>query len=108
MNKVKNIISVIVVIAVVGLLSYKVIVRVLTNHLLKTDAKYMKAVIIDEKNNYGNSPVSHEGAYSYRFTVDGKIYTNSSLDSRLKVGDSIEIEYVKSFPSLNRPVHLGE
>ncbi len=56
----------------------------------------------------GNSPVSHEYTYSYQFIVNGKAYTGNSHDSKLRIGDSVEIEYAKSAPSHNRTLQRNE
>lgn len=62
-----------------------------------------KAVIINEKNYYGNSPVSKEFSYSYSFEVEGTIYKGNSNESTYKLGDTILIEYVSFYPNFNRP-----
>jgi len=61
-----------------------------------------KAVIIDKKNFFGNSPVSRQFAYSYQFSVNGQHYEGNSRDSDLRVGDSILIEYAPSNPDYNQ------
>nr|WP_295869429.1 hypothetical protein [uncultured Chitinophaga sp.] len=104
MTKIKNIASVIIVIMLLGGIIYKIGKRHLTMYMLKRDAQYVRAVIIDEKNQTGNSPVSHDFTYSYLFYVEGKSYTGNSFDAKLQVGDSIDIAYVKTWPELNRPI----
>lgn len=64
-----------------------------------------KALVIDKRNYFGNSPVSQQFAYSYCFSVAGKKYVNNSRDPDLKVGDSIVVEYVPNDPSINQPVY---
>ena len=108
MNKLKNIISVIFVIIVIGLVCYKTVVGVLTRHLLKTDAQHTKAVIIDELNYMGNQPVKPDFSYSYQFIVNGEKYTGNAHDATLKVGDTVEIEYNKDHPSINKPLYPKE
>jgi hypothetical protein len=61
-----------------------------------------KAVIINKKNFFGNSPVSRQFAYSYQFSVQGQRYEGNSRDSDLQVGDSILIEYAPSNPAYNQ------
>ncbi|MFY0256480.1 hypothetical protein ACDQ55_21300 [Chitinophaga sp. 30R24] len=104
MNKLKNIVTIIVFLVMFGYIFYKVGKRQLTGYLLKHDAQRARAVIIDEKNYMGNSPVSREGSYSYLFYVNGEAYKNDSKDPKLQVGDSIDIEYVKYWPSLSRRI----
>lgn len=102
MNKLKTIVTISVLFVMLSYVFYKFGKRQLTGYLLKHDAQRAKAVIIDEKNYMGNSPVSHEGSYSYRFYVNGEAYKNDSKDPKLQVGDSIDIEYVKYWPVLSR------
>jgi len=107
MKKAKNILSIVILLVIFGYAGYKILIgRFITNYLLKTDAVYTKAVIIDDKNYMGNRSSIY--AYSYMFTISGKIYTNNSHDSNLKIGDSVEVEYVKNWPSLNKPLHPKE
>ncbi|MCW3467938.1 hypothetical protein [Chitinophaga nivalis] len=102
--KLKNLISLLIIFSLFGYMFYTIGKRKITQYLLKRNAVQTKAVIIDEKNNWGNSPVSHEGSYSYQFYVDGKIYKGDSKDSKLQINDSVDIEYVKHWPDLSRPV----
>lgn len=104
MNKLKSIVTIIVFLIMFGYIFYKVGKRQLTEYLLKHDAQRSRAVIIDEKNYMGNSPVSHEGSYSYLFYSNGEAYKNDSKDPKLQVGDSIDIEYVKYWPGLSRRI----
>jgi flagellar basal body-associated protein FliL len=62
------------------------------------------AVVIDEKNYFGNSPVSHQFSYSFEFTVAGKKYTGNTGDSNCQVGDIIRIKYVPANPTFNEKV----
>lgn len=64
-----------------------------------------KALVIDKRNYFGNSPVSQQFAYSYSFNVAGKEYVNNSRDPALKIGDSVIVEYAPNDPSINQPVH---
>jgi hypothetical protein len=104
MNKLKNIVTIIIFLVMFGYIFYKVGKKQLTGYLLKQNAQQTRAVIIDEKNYMGNSPVSHEGSYSYLFYVNGEAYKNDSKDLKLQIGDSIDIEYVKYWPSLSRRI----
>jgi hypothetical protein len=77
--------------------------RQIQSHLLNSSGITTKAVITNEKNYLGNSPVSQEYSYSYEFTVGKKLYKGNSHDSRYNVGDSIAVEYAKYYPRFNRP-----
>lgn len=85
------------------LILFEICFRSFKNYFLKNKAIQCKAIIVNEKNYYGNSPVSHEFSYSYSFEIDGTIYKGNSNDSSLKFGDTILIEYVNFYPSFNRP-----
>jgi len=95
--------SALVLLFCIGHIFYAIGKRVLTSYWLQHDTVRVNAVIIDEKNYAGNSPVSHQGSYSYLFYVNGEAYTNNSHDSKLQVGDSIAIEYAVGRPYFNRP-----
>ncbi|PWJ31713.1 hypothetical protein BC781_1231 [Sediminitomix flava] len=70
--------------------------------LIDFDGKQIKAIIVNEKNYFGNSPVSHEFSYSYQFIVNNKKFRSNSRDSDLNIGDSICVEYSKTYPNFNR------
>jgi hypothetical protein len=74
----------------------------LKNYLLNKNPEITKAVIINEENYWGNSPVSKTFSYSYEFIVGEKKYREDSRNKKLKIGDSIFIEYVSSYPSFSR------
>lgn len=102
---IKRVLATIILIWVFGSLGYKIGKRVITDNLIKNNSVHIKAVIIEDKNYMPNQPVHPEFSYSYQFIVNGKHYTNNSHDISLKVGDSVEVEYVKDWPFLNRPLH---
>jgi hypothetical protein len=93
-----------IVIFLIGVFTYKFIYRKVEERLLKKEGVEVTAIIIDEKNFFGNSPVSHDFSYSYSFTIDGKVYKGDSSDMKFKVGDTIRVRYVKSFPTMNEPI----
>ncbi|WP_139255346.1 hypothetical protein [Hymenobacter psychrophilus] len=63
----------------------------------------VKAVVIDKKNFFGNSPVSNQFAYSYRFKAKGQQWEGNSRDPALHVGDSMLVDYALDAPEYNRP-----
>ncbi len=77
--------------------------RQIRTTLLDKYSKKTKAIIIDEKNYLGNSPVSGDFSYYFKFMVDSKVYRGKSWDKELTTGDSLEIEYVDFYPDFNRP-----
>ncbi|WP_207431435.1 hypothetical protein [Sabulibacter ruber] len=92
----------IIIIYMLGDFIYVGLRQWLEDKLLDRGAEISKAIIISEKNYLGNSPVSQGFTFSYRFEVNGKTYKDDSHDSRLGIGDSVEVEYLPSFPSFNR------
>jgi hypothetical protein len=74
------------------------------NYLLRVDYRITKAVIINQTNGLGNNNVAREFTYSYRFCVQNDCYTNNSLDTRYKIGDTIRVKYYESFPRFNEPI----
>lgn len=91
-------------VVLVGLFTYKFIHAEIESRLLDNECPQVTAIIIDEKNFFGNSPVSQDFSYSYAFKLDGKTYRGDSFDRKFKVGDTIRVKYVKSFPTMNEPV----
>jgi hypothetical protein len=78
------------------------IYRSIKTHCINNYPVMIRAVIINEKNLYGNSPVSKEFSYSYSFYVKGENYKGNSFNSSLNINDSITIEYCSFFPKFNR------
>ena len=75
---------------------------IVKSYLLDKNPTIIKAVIVNEENYWGNSPVSKTFSYSYEFIVDGKAYREDSRNTSLKIGDSVIVEYVESFPNFSR------
>lgn len=92
----------IVTIGVIAYILYVTGRKVLTGYLLRRDAVQTRAVIIDEENYIGSKPLSPNRSYSYRFYVNGEAYKNDSKDPKLQPSDSIDIEYVKYWPNMNK------
>ncbi|HVX51817.1 MAG TPA: hypothetical protein VHB48_16770 [Chitinophagaceae bacterium] len=103
--KFKEVIAILIVLFCAGYIFKNVFIRILTNHYFEKGGVHVRAVIIDKKNFIGTHNVGDEFTYSYRFFVNGDAYENNSNDEKLKVGDSIEVEYVKGWPSLNRRIN---
>ena len=108
MNKIKSFTWILIAIAIIGLLIYKVVRNSFTDSLLGQNSQRTKAVIINEKNYMGNQPVNPEFSYSYEFIVKGEKYTGNSHDITLSIGDTVDVEYNKDMPSINKPVRLKE
>jgi hypothetical protein len=89
--------------------AFKFTGNLFTNFLLNHYGEVTRAIIIDELN-YKKNPTSSSSkfSYSYVFAVDEKKYKNDSEDTTFKVGDTIEIEYYKNDPNINKPLHLNK
>jgi hypothetical protein len=108
LNRIKNVTWIVVVIAIVGILIYKIVRNSFTNSLLGQNPQRTKAVIINEKNYLGNQPVHPEFSYSYEFIINGERYTGNSHDISLSIGDTVDVVYNKDIPSINKPLHPKE
>jgi hypothetical protein len=94
----------IVTLGIFGHFLYTIIYNTIRNNSLDKNGLKTKAVVISEKNYFGNSPVSQSYSFSYQFYYKGKEYKGDTGDSRYELDDSIEIEFVPSNPEFNRPV----
>ncbi len=66
----------------------------------------INAIVIDETHNFGNSPVSQEHSFKYKFYVDNIEYKGACDKVSYQPGDSIKIEYVIENPKYNCPVGI--
>jgi len=87
-----------------GYFAYTVFWNNIKHSKLTTMSPRIEAVIINEKNFFGNSPVSHDFSYSYRFKIDGKVYKGDSMNSKYGIGEVILVRYDQSDPNINEPV----
>lgn len=76
--------------------------------LLKYNGQTTKAIIIDEINYTNPSSKTFGVSHSYLFKVNGKKYKNDPEDTALKIGDTVQVEYYKNNPTINKPLHLKE
>jgi len=104
MNKIKLSFTVVIIIALIAYWGWIFISRQVSAYRLKDSSKIVKAIIINKRNYLGNSPVSHEYSYSYKFEVNGKVYIGDSRNSKFKPLDTILIKYVLENPSFNEPL----
>lgn len=72
------------------------------NELLDKHALTKQAIIINKENLFPNQRIGRDFSYSYQFVEKGKLYTNDSKKSGYHVGDKIFIEYLESYPDINR------
>lgn len=96
--------NLLIVILVVGYPIYFLIKSGLRDYQLSNESNLIKAIVIDEENYVGHSPVEHRFYYSYEFIIDGKAYRGNTKSSRYKVGDSVDVKYSTSNPSFNEIV----
>ncbi len=92
----------------VGYFIYLVAKRFRTDHISENNIVYSRAVVTSEKNYEMNHRATSAFTYSYSFVIDGETYTGNSQDKTAKVGDTIDVEYDKSNPTLNKPLHPKE
>ncbi|WP_316839143.1 hypothetical protein [Pedobacter gandavensis] len=94
--------------AFLGFFVCKVAIVIAKGILLTEKSPQVKAVIIDEKNFFVNSPSSGEFSYSYSFKIKDKVYEGNSMESKFKIGDTILVRYLKSNPSMNESVDYND
>jgi hypothetical protein len=79
-----------------------IVLGTVKNHFLNKNSMTINAVVVDEKNYFGNSKVTHPFSYSYEFIIESKKYREDSKKEDLKIGDSVLVEYVDFFPNFSR------
>ena len=90
-------------IACVLFIAYALLGTIVKVAFLRMNGKCIKGVLIPELTSYTHRYTKSYLVYEFNF--DGKIYSGNSLEKdRSKVGDSICIVYLPSFPGINRPV----
>ncbi|WP_175620825.1 hypothetical protein [Chryseobacterium schmidteae] len=62
----------------------------------------IKGQIIDEKHYKRRGQFTNQFTYYYKFSANGKDYSNPSYDEKYKVGDTVLVEYNETFPFMNR------
>ena len=108
MKKIKYIFWLIFASVLFGTVIYKIALNSFTDNFLGKNPKIIKAVLINEKNFMGNQPVDSQFSYSYSFKVNGEEFTGDAHNTTLKIGDSVEVEYNKDHPLINKPWHPKE
>lgn len=103
-EKLKTIISILIVGGVLYIFFGRFINSYQESEALEDSTVKIKAVVIDEKNYYGNGTWSKKFSYSYQFKVGEKYYKGDTKQSSYSVGDSISIEYNANNPEYNRPL----
>ena len=92
-------------VALVGLLylPYLLISSEIINYLVKRNGTCVTGVITTQRI-HGKY---HKPYYQYKISVNGAEYTGNSLyTDESKVGDSICVLYLRSFPSNSRPINF--
>ena len=101
-KKIQNIFWVALAIGSFVSIIYLCVKRYKTDHIAKENMRYIKAVMINERNYNGNTPHEFTG-YSYEFNINGTRYTGDSHDTSDRVGDTIKVLYDVNNPALNKP-----
>ena len=93
------------------IVSYPLLKHPIQDNLLLKKGKVITANIIDERGYNGKGGFilkEKEGDLiirKYSFIVNGELYTGDSQSSKFSPGDTIEVLYLESFPSVNRPAY---
>lgn len=64
--------------------------------------KTAHGLVIKEKDALRRGFLTGAFNYYYKFSVNGKDYSNPSYDEKYKVGDTVLVEYNETFPFMNR------
>lgn len=64
--------------------------------------------IINEKYYKRRGQFTKEFSYYYQFSIRGKKFSNPTYNEKYKVGDTILVEYNKTFPFMNRIKNSSE
>lgn len=101
---IKNIVGLLFLIGLPAYYIYIISCNSTRNNALEGETLQARAVVIDKKNFYGNSPVTKQFSYSYKFSANGKTYEGNTRDSNFRIGDSLTIKYVPENPEYNEPL----
>ena len=88
-------------VAIIAWLVYILLGTIVGNIALKNFGKCTKGVLKNEIVYVRY----HKNTLYYEFTYENKIYKGNSLEEDLtKIGDSVCIVYLESFPNVNKPI----
>ncbi|KFC23255.1 hypothetical protein [Epilithonimonas lactis] len=59
-------------------------------------------LVVKEKDALRRGFITGAFNYYYKFSINGKDYSNPSYDEKYKVGDTVLVEYNETFPFMNR------
>lgn len=101
---IKNIIGKVLLFASLFILLYATLGIYTQNKILKHYGICQKAHITSDLSTWTNRYTNMN--YLYEFSFKGKVYRGNSLihDNPSKIGDSICVVFLKSFPRINRPL----
>lgn len=103
MKKIQTLFWILLPIVLIGYMIYEIALNSFTDHFLGVAPQRTKAIIVNDKNYDGNHSTTF--SYSYEFEVNGKSYKGNAHDESLKIGDTVEIEYNRNHPGINKPLH---
>lgn len=98
MNK-KRILLVLIFLIIIFLNRNVLIFRPLLS-VVSTQTTY--GLVVNEKDALRRGFITGAFNYYYKFSVNGKDYSNPSYDEKYKVGDTVLVEYNETFPFMNR------
>jgi hypothetical protein len=97
----KKIIGQLIFIASVLYIVYAIVGAIVKTSLLKAHGKCIKAVLIPELTSFAHRYT--KASLVYEFTYEGKTYSGNSLEKDVKkIGDTVCVVYLPSFPSITR------
>lgn len=71
--------------------------------LLNNFSSQTYGVIINERNRVSSKgAIINSYTYSYKYTVNGKIYNEDSKENKYEVGEEVKVEYLEFCPSISR------
>lgn len=98
MNK-KRILLVLIFLIIIFLNKNVLIFRPLLS-VVSTQTTY--GLVVNEKDALRRGFITGAFNYYYKFSINGKDYSNPSYDEKYKVGDTVLVEYNETFPFMNR------
>ena len=106
-GKTKRIIIILFVLSPILFVIFNILKWPIYNSLLDNYGVKTEAIIINEKNIIGKGIITQQFSYSYEFYANKKYYKGDSKNKKYKIGNKLEVEYLKSFPEIHRVSKIG-
>ena len=79
----------------------------ISRRMLESSGVITHAIVINEKNYYGNGHIDPAFSYSYEFLISGQGYKGDTRDPDCGVGQRIKVKYVPAYPRFNMKVETN-